>query len=668
MDLSLFIKLALLFLVFGWLPGYVLLRVFRISPATSWSTFVFLPFIFGIPLTSIVYLFVRLSGFVHLIWGLPLGCLVVCLVWLGRKSFSIPSPALTKTQGRDFVLFSLLFSAMIFFYASYASRTYMDSKGGLVIGDGAYSDHIWSITVAAELKHHVPPRLAILSGYRMRYHYVGELFTDLLYRMTAAPVSSLEFNFKYQPPFYLFFLFGTLYLTARYCFGRSSVAFLTIILFAFAPFRSYLIYKHHSTMTIIYFYVAAFFLLTAYFRKREKKNYLWGAFFLFGILPLYDASFGLVTNGTLFLYGLVESFRMKRFSPLLVATLGAIVFGGAVYITALGWPASHAGSLWFGKGPVMAAARERYKWITRVLKFMLNSLPGSQTLIGKILVECTKGIYHTIFLILSLFLPPKDAYLKYHFLSLPLLYSVLRKPRQFDRVWNIVAWISVTAIFFSTLFAYKHGPAISVTIRPIELVQLILIPFTALVALALWKKRVWWGKALLGLVFLVYVVPGYIRFAFYVKSYFYSYVDRETLEVFNYLKEKTPIASVVLHPIHDNPIYRVGEPPEKPAWMFQGHYFFVSALAERQAVFEGAATSTTYYMGDASYDEVVARMKEVDEFYTTKDLDWARSFLKRYQVNYVWMPEGHPLQFAVSALLQPVVQNSKHTLFEVKAL
>ena len=173
---------------------------------------------------------------------------------------------------------------------------------------------------------------------------------------------------------------------------------------------------------------------------------------------------------------------------------------------------------------------------------------------------------------------------------------------------------------------------------------------------------------MLALIVLIYVVPGYFRFAFYAKPYFYSYVDRETLEVFHFLKEKTPVSSVVLHPIHDNPIYRVGEAPEKPAWMFQGHYFFISALAERQAVFEGAATSTTYFMGDASYEEVAARMKEVDEFYRTQDEEWARAFLKRYHPNYVWVPPNYSLQFNASSLLRPVLKNSKHTLFEVKVL
>ena len=149
-------------------------------------------------------------------------------------------------------------------------------------------------------------------------------------------------------------------------------------------------------------------------------------------------------------------------------------------MVALGWPGGHLGSLHFGEGPQMDIARERFKWITVGLKIVLNWMPGSQTLIGHLQTEIIKGSYHVICLILSFFIPPKDAPLSYHFLAIPLIYSVLRNPSKFERTWEIVLWITIACTLYSIILVYKRGPGVSVTLRGIQFANLILYPFTAL--------------------------------------------------------------------------------------------------------------------------------------------------------------------------------------------
>ncbi len=666
LELAVFIKLAFLFPFLSWAPGYVFARRLGITFSGSRAAFFFLPFVFGIPLTSIAYLLARLAGFSVEILILPIAMWAICFwEWL-RHEFPKFTTKLTRSDLKTAVIFLLLCGIVIGLGFSYSSRTYFDNEGGYVIGDGAFSDNIWSISVSAELKHHVPPRLPLLSGYRLRYHYLGDLFTELLYRLCRTPMNMLDFNFRYEPPFFILLFLGVLYLSLKEAFKRPSIALLSIALLTLAPLRTPLFFKHHSTLALIYFYAATFYFFSVYFRDTQRnRGYLYAGFFLVGLLPIYDAAFGAVANGTLLVYALIEAFRERKFTPFLKACLLGGAFGAMVYITALGWPGGHAGSLLIGKGPQMAVSRERFKWITVVLKFILNSIPGSQSLIGHLSVEIVKGCYHTFFLILSLFFPPKDAPLKYHFLAIPLFFSILRHRERFNRAWNIAAWVAAACILFSVFVTYKRGPAISVTLRAIEFAQLALIPFTALAIHSFFTRRSWKGITLTAVAFLLYVLPGFIRYQGYVKSYFYSYVDKDTLEVFNFLKDKTPVSSVVLHPFHDNPVYRVGEPPVKPAWMFGGHYYFLSALGERQAVFEGAATSTTYYMGDASHEQVVARMQEVDQFYVTADTGWAESFLDRYGVNFVWVPRDKSLQFK-SPRLVPILENPRHVLLEVK--
>jgi uncharacterized membrane protein len=137
------------------------------------------------------------------------------------------------------------------------------------------------------------------------------------------------------------------------------------------------------------------------------------------------------------------------------------------------------------------------------------------------------------------------------------------------------------------------------------------------------------------------------------------------MEVFDFIRNQTDPNSIILHPFHDDPIYKAGEPPNKPAWVFEGHYFFMSAVGERQTVFEGAVTSTTYFMGDLTYADAVRRLEEVDRFYQTDDPVWARDFLKKFKVNYVWMPKTKPLRFSVNGFLSPIFQNEQNILFVV---
>ena len=419
------IKLTALFIFFGWFPGYVALRLFRISLSRSILAFVFLPFLFGIPATSIVYLLTRLAHVEPLIPLFPLSLFGICLFIWRRDGF----PQFKQTiERRHALIFLTLLAMVLVYFGSFASRTHYDKEGGLMMGDGAFSDNIWSISVLAEIHNHIPPRLPLLAGYRMRYHYVGDLFIDLLYRVSHCPATLLEFNFKYMPPYFILILFSVLYLSLSYCFKKPSIALLTLGLLALAPLRTPLFFKNHSTLAMSFFYTATFLLLTHYDRNKTEKGYLYAGFLLLGILPLYDAAFGLVINTSLLVYAAFDALRAKKWTPVLKAFLVGATFGGIIYVIALGWPAGHAGSLVLGKGPQMAVSRERFKWVTNLLKLGLDKMPGSGGFDGHILSKLIKGVYHTVFLIISFFIPPKDAPLRYHFLAIPALVAIFKNP------------------------------------------------------------------------------------------------------------------------------------------------------------------------------------------------------------------------------------------------
>lgn len=661
-----FLKLLVLFFFLAWFPGYFLTSLFRIPLRDCRTALLFLPFAFGIPFTSVVYFVARMFHLERYLLFLPIASLLACTVMWWRAGRPFLSLRFSSADRRDFFIFLALFLVVLGFFASFALRNYYDQQGGLVIGDGAYDDSIWSVSVSAELKHHVPPRLPLLAGYRLRYHYLGDLFTELLYRMSRSRMTMLEFDFKYEPPFFLLLLMGTIYFSLRSCFRSSLVVFGTIGLFVFAPLRTPLFFKHHETLALIYFYVATFYLLNKYYRSEKRPTgYLVGAFFLIAFLPLHDAVFGVVTNGTLFLYALVDSFRARRMTPFLIASLASLAFGSTLYIVALGWPQHHVASFVFGKGPQMASARRYFKPYTIVLKYLLNLIPGAQTFAGHLFFECVMGIYHTVFLILFFALPESSS-LQYNILSIPLCLAVLLHPKRYERIWSIGMGVVAACILFPLFVTYKRGPAETVTLRALEFAAALLIPFTVLVIRFLWTRRGLFGKIVLAILLVYYVFPGYRHNSFYLKPFYYSYIDKDTLEILNFLRNKTPVSSVVLHPFHNNPIYKIGEPPNQPAWIFEGHYFFVSALGERQVVFEGAASSTTYYMGDASSEEVFQRVRQVDQFYESLDRTGAEAFLDRFHVNYVWVPRKKTLPFDMRGLLTPVLENPRHILFKVE--
>lgn len=658
-----FFHLTVLFFFAAWFPGFLFCRLIRIPFRKSLLAALVLPFVFGIPLTSVIYFSFRMlrldSGILFFLWGAALLTVVLMLRDLIRQGL----PKFSSPSWKEMVAFLVLFAVMMGYSAHFSSRTYYDEKGGWVIGEGHFDDIIWSISVTSELKHHVPPRLPLLAGYRLRYHYLGDLFTELLYRLSGTDMTMLAFNFQFEPPFFIFLVFAALVLSLKEFFKNRWMAYGALALFLFAPLRDSLFVKHHDTLAMIFIYVALFYLLKLYYEEGEsKKGYLIGAFFLLGLLPLHDAIFGAITNGVVFLYGAFESLRTRKLSRLLIASCAGILFGGLIYISTLGFPHHHVSSFVFGEGPLQDAARQFFKPYTKVIKGILYSFPLTHSWGGNILVQIVMGFFHTFFFFNALFIP---GILSLALLALPLVIRIIRHPREYDKLWILIAWIGAASVLFPAFVTYKKGPTPAMTMRSLELAQIILVPYTAVMMQYLWTKRALFGKTVVVIFFLFFVGQEYARKQFYLKPRLYSYVDRDTLQVFNYLRNQTSSSSVILHPFQDNPLYRVGEKPVEPAAYFGGHYFYVSALGERQAVFEGAASSTTYYMGDASPDEVAERVSEVNRFYETDDRNWAGSFLERFKVDYVWVPRKKELHFSTEGLLEAMLRNETHSLYRV---
>ncbi len=662
-----YLKVLAVFAFITWFPGYLVTRLFRINIQERLSAFIFLPAILGLPATTLVYFVSRLFNFEQYAFLFPVLCFFSCLVvWIKNGLPRVPF-TISGVDIRNGIIFAGLLALMLgVFYSYNVSRTHYDSEGGFVVGDDAYSDNLWSISVASEIKNHVPPRSPILSGYRLRYHYLGDLFSDFVYKLSGINLNMLEFSFKVIPPCYLLLLFGALYLSLTQSFGKRWIAFLSIALLALLPVRTSLFFKHHDTLAIIYFFTAVFYLLDSYYRGEEKKKgYLCAAFFLLGILPLHDAVFGATVNGTVFLYAFFDSIKSRRVKPLLIASVSGLAFGALVYISALGWPASHVSSFAFTKGPMISTAHNYFKPYFKAMKIVFEMIPGIHSTAGNIFTQGITGLAYVFFTVLSYALPGKMS-LEYTLMALPFCFLILFKPDKYPKVWQITAWIALLGALLPAVVGYKKGPAEGlVTMRALEFSQMLLVPFTVIAIHYLWTERKLLGKFVVCILLFFYTWPRFMSEGFYLKSYYYSYIDKDKLQVLNFLRDQTPVSSIVLHPFKDNPIYEVGKKREAPSWIFEGHYYYVSAIGERQAVLEGAPSSTTYFMGGASPEEVMERVSDVEKFYSTSDRQWAKSFLDRHEVNYVWVPRKKLLKFDTRSLLMPVLENEQQILYHV---
>ncbi|HOW58892.1 MAG TPA: hypothetical protein PLO78_04100 [Candidatus Omnitrophota bacterium] len=586
------------------------------------------------------------------------------LLWKSHaQAVSLPYDADRKKMR---IVFVILYAAAMMIFVSFANRIYSEPDGGLVIGDYAYDDHIWGACVTAELHHRVPPMLPIFSGYKLQYHYLADLFVELLYRMSGTSLRMLEFYYKFVAPISIFWLLGTLIPVFYQYFKRFSLMWLAVLLMVLLPPQISFFYKHHYTLTVLFFVTIVFYLLPQYFESR-KQSYAWAAFTLLGFLLLYDAIIGAVTLGAIGLYAAVDSLQKKHWSSLVNYCFFAAILGGICMIALLGFSASSSPTFGLGEGVFQVAARTRFRNPLRFFELLMNFglSPGNPFHLGihqllSFLAQC--GAF-----IVTLFLPLADSPVKYHFLAFPALYAALRRPEPKKEIHTIVAWMFVFAFFISTFVIFKpQGPAVSVLDRAFLFLSVFLMPLTVQAIDLLWHLKKFWPKPLLLAMAVIYLVLPCVRAdAFFFRPGSYAYIDRDSMNVFDFIRTKTSPNAVILHPFHDNPIYKAGTPPQNPAMLFQGHYFFMSALGERQTVFEGAVTSTTYFMGHLTYADAVRRLEEVDRFYQTDDASWAVNFLKRYHVDYVWMPKNQPLHFVYDEMLFPVLENNKNVLFAV---
>lgn len=659
-------KIALLFVFLTWFPGYWVLRCLKVRTEGSLPQLVFLPPVFGLPVISLLYFGFRVfHAEVFFIW-VPVSILAGSAIFFRYSGFSFSVLQEARTSWRPLAFFLIAFGVFMLLFSSYAHRIYHDNAGGFVIGDNAFDDHIWGVSVTAELQHRVPPMLPIFSGYKLQYHYVADLFVELLYRLSGTQMRMLEFYYKMISPVQIFWLFGVLLLALQNFFKRFGLTVLAFLLLVFLPPQTSFLYKQHYTLTVLYFYAAVFFFLPLYFPKKDPSMGR-AAFFVLGVLPLYDSIIGGVTLGAIILYVSLDAIVTRKLSPVLKYCFGACLMCGLCMTALLGGQHGHTSSFALGNGVLLKTALIRFRNLDRFINLAFHFATPVSSLLSEMLRSCVLAFSRFMTFLITLFFPLAESPVGYHFLAFPAVWAALRRPEKGKEINTIVSWSLVLSFCVSTFLIYKpDGPATSVLDRAFCFLSVSLMPLTVLAIARLWSSRRIWMKALLIGMAMVYLILPVVRGgANPFKPRFYAYINRDAMEVFDYIRDRTDPNAVILHPFHDNPIYRNGEPPITPAWLFEGHYFFMSAVGERQTVFEGAVTSTTYFMGDLTYADAVRRLGEVDRFYQTEDAAWARDFLKRFKINYVWMPRNKPLRFQSGGFLSPVLQNDANVLYAV---
>jgi hypothetical protein len=139
--------------------------------------------------------------------------------------------------------------------------------------------------------------------------------------------------------------------------------------------------------------------------------------------------------------------------------------------------------------------------------------------------------------------------------------------------------------------------------------------------------------------------PSTIQFLYLRFDRSYYEVDANALEVARYL-EKTPAASVVLHP----PVYN------GPS--------LAAHLAGRPSVISLLHTHVADMLGE---EEKARRLSDVSRFFSPENAADRQSIARKYHVAFVYAPAEYRAFLDQETFLLPVMSNQRYVIYQVKA-
>ncbi|GEM_PF-4743003 len=650
-----FLQLSILSLAFVFPLGHFLLRFSAVELESRIENLA-LSLLTGTTFMNFLYFVMRwhhLEMFYVYILAVLAG---LWFAWMARKVI------LDKSRSRlslrfETMLFILLFGILLTYHFSRSwGAVQWTPGGGLILSKGMYADPVWKLAVASELEHTVPPQMPLFAGTRLVYHYFIDLFVVLVHSLTHIDLPNLRFFFI---PLYSFTILS---LSAFAALGRifesRKTALLGYTLMMLAPGAMGFTEEAH-----IPFAIAAFFALIVLITKALEtgKSRTWLLIvFLLSQLMMYESILSALFIGSIGLGSFFYLLWKKRWEP-----FAAIAAGGML---ALGMQLIAIGRLGGGQGGVhfnfpffeqaiidWPTAKETLKSVKSVFKHFSSEAVNTTFLLKTLSLP---------FLILGAFAAAFLNYYRFGLLAITDLIGRIKnwrheKPAMFF-------FLPFLALGLTGPLVISIGFFYGAVFRMLIIAVVVLYAFSALTVSRMWRAS---GRAkmlLITAMTLLVIYPNVSQSLRYARqSSYYALRTPEEMQIFNFLRTQTAPDAVLMHPFIDDPVFD-SQHPGKPAWIFEDHYYYGSALGGRRVVMEGSKFGPVTQMLKVTPATVDQIRSDIRTIYSTREESEAVRLLKKYNVSYLWVPSDRPLQFQSSKIVS-AVKNSGHTLYHVSS-
>lgn len=618
--LNFFIFLIAVFICF-YIPG----RLFLESLKKDWENLE--KNILALPLGLALFTFMAwFFASLHLRILLPVTVLILLFFFLRKQKINPPKiKAINKT------LVFLVFAGVI-------AQNLVSFPSGLFFGDKmqfwgvAGRDGMWYLALTEELKNNFPPLNPSFSGELLKnYHYFYYLAQAEISRLTTIPVVDINFRFF---PLFVSLTFGlAIYLLVKKITKNNLAAnwalFFSYFSGSFGYIPRLLGYGRGSWETVFWsmqpfsmlqnpqlgfsFVLLVIWLifLIEYIKSKNKKILL-PIILIAATLPEYKIFGGTLLLGAFFIISIFELLIFRKIYLFLSFIASGLLFSIIFLPVSAKAPSFFIFEpFWFIRS--MIASPDRLNWVDIELRRQtfayFHNWPKVFLIEAFSLGLFTIGNLGTKFL---------------GFFALPKLIANIKNKENALPIIGVLAFIS--ASFLIPLLFLQSG----VAWNTIQYFYYFVFAFALLSGLVIGSLK---PRIIISVMIIIFSLPTSLElvYSFYTSPPA-NYLSLGEFEALNFLKKNSPKNSVILSYYFNSDLRQKISSPI-PIFFYDSTSY-ISAFSAHPVYFADELIE-----GNAGYN-IKERNDNLKTFFTTNDPEFAREFLKKNNISYIYLLKG----------------------------
>lgn len=662
-----FFKFILATIFLFYIPGMLFLKLLKIK--FTGIAKLAIDFSFGIVSITILYFLLGLLKLQNYFIIIPFIFALLFLV-------SIKKENLLQIKNYNFklniksVIFLLLIILILFSIASTSFPSGLLYKDGLRFYEMHANDSLSRLAVTAELTRSIPPQLPTFSGELLQnYYYFPNLFI-VIYNKTF-DIDILELYFRFVPLTVFFILSLLIFLTIKYLTKNEVIALLALFLFFFIDDFAYIpsliatllinpayifhrwesllwtstishLHWNYPIMFALIMFFAGFYSLIYY--VRNKFSVILPAIF-FGSLIQYKGYYSIITLLSLSIIG-TYFYAKKRNLQFLKIFFYSSILTAILILPSLNL-SKRAFSLSFAYGP-------------------LNLLPRVGIISAERLQSViSSNIFLAILIYLILILIFLIAVFGIEIFSFKILFAKVKNYKKLES-YNFFLIICILLGIIIPLFFIINIEIIAYdTLGFLLFSKYLLIIFLAIFLYNLIKTQKITNYIFFFLIILAGVI-GPLHFIVFNGFDFqgYSVLSKEEYNAMLYLRENSLDDSIILHNFKD--LNYNNDPTLYKRTKLENSYAFIEAIAQRRSVLGSENFAIVNFVQE---EKIKERKSDVNLFFTTQDMRFAKGILNKYNVNYIYtLKNNKESQFSnnLLPLFDVFYENSEVIIYKVK--